>query len=287
MRLLRLAVGALMLSGALALIVPGAIGTASAQTPPSTCPTGTTLVNGTCQPPGTAPGTCPAGTTFNPATNACEDGPVCPAGVSFAGGTCTGLAVDSCPAGAAGTVGVAPNPLPPPEFICFGPPPPASVDCPTGTTFTPGVAPTGLDSTCSSAPAACPAGLAANAGGVCGTAPACPAGNTLTNGLCLPAGTAPTCAAGEQFVPQVGLCFPVGGTGSAFANGGNGGSARGGDGGRGGDGVAPQCNQNTSDTDWDVELAVSCGAGGAGGAAGDGGISEGGDGGLAFTDSLF
>lgn len=237
-----------VLSGTLALVVPGAVKLASAQTRPSSCP---------------------AGSTLNPATNTCEDGTVCPPGVAFSGGACNGLAVDFCPAGAGGTAGIAPNPFPPPAFICFGPPPPAAADCPAGTTFTPGPGVTGLDSTCSGAPAACPGNLVANAAGLCVAAP--------------------TCAAGEQFVSQLGLCFPAGGTtGPAFANGGNGGSARGGDGGRGGDGFAPQCNQNSNDVIWDFadQPTVACGAGGSGGDAGDGGISEGGNGGLAFTDGF-
>jgi hypothetical protein len=81
-----------------------------------------------------------------------------------------------------------------------------------------------------------------------------------------------------------GACFPLGSAGPAFAQGGNGGDARGGDDGSGGEGLAPQCNQNISDTDWaDAPPTVSCGAGGSGGDAGNGGISEGGNGGLAFT----
>jgi hypothetical protein len=85
-----------------------------------------------------------------------------------------------------------------------------------------------------------------------------------------------------------GECFGGGNTGPAFAQGGNGGDARGGDGGRGGDGFAPQCNQNTNDTEWYEEPpTLSCGAGGAGGDAGDAGISEGGNGGLAFTEGFF
>jgi hypothetical protein len=79
-----------------------------------------------------------------------------------------------------------------------------------------------------------------------------------------------------------GTCFPLGGTaGPANASGGNGGSARGGDGGRGGTGTAPMCTQNASSD----AASMDCGAGGLGGAAGDGGVSEGGAGGVAFSEA--
>jgi hypothetical protein len=107
----------------------------------------------------------------------------------------------------------------------------------------------------------------------------CPAGFTLSGIVCVAPATF-ACPAGH--VQFNGLCFPLGGTaGPADASGGNGGSARGGDGGRGGSGTAPMCTQNASDPG----ASMDCGAGGQGGPAGDGGVSEGGEGGVAFSEA--
>jgi hypothetical protein len=193
---------------------------------------------------------CPAGTAFNPATGACET-PLCAAGATFdPAGFCT-------------------TPIPG-GGLCV---PPAVPFVGAGGVLVCGTA----------APAACPVGLAGpSPTGICSTAAAlvCPPGQTLAGGLCEPSG----CAPGQ--VSFAGLCFTPGNTGPASAQGGNGGDAAGGDGGRGGAGVAPQCNQNISDTFWGDEPVEDCAAGGIGGDAGDGGISEGGDGGLAFTDGF-
>jgi hypothetical protein len=93
-------------------------------------------------------------------------------------------------------------------------------------------------------------------------------------------------------VPRVGaqVVDPFTQNGFANASGGDGGSARGGDGGGGGSGTLPNCNANTNDA-WETdgwaddadEPALACPAGARGGDAGDGGVSEGGNGGIAFT----
>jgi hypothetical protein len=193
---------ALTVSG-LALIVPGLAAPAHAQTPPTTCPPGTTLVGGTCLPPGTTP-TCPRGSTLTgglcvgPTTR-----PLCPFSQLFSAGACHFLVPAAGP------------PCIPPAFAFS--PIPGLLGCVTigrasgftpvclvpGTTLTAaGCAPPGTTPTCA-------AGLTLM-GGLCfpaGTAPTCPPGETLTNGLCV----APAAASPQPQAP--GFSFAIGGQG--------------------------------------------------------------------------
>jgi hypothetical protein len=222
--------------------------------------------------PAKAAPTCPAGTTFDAGTGNCTAPATaaCPAGFTQAGTTCTKPA---CPAG---SFAVDPS-VGAPEPGCFDPilgftgisDPLFAAICPVGTTFT---FPNPM--------------LGANPGTCEQPVTFSCAAGTLAGALCIfPANLTAPCA-GVVFQGQ---CFLPGSTGPADASGGNAGSARGGDGGRGGSGTGATCNQSTNDTIWDFadEPSVDCAEGGTGGEAGDGGISEGGDGGFAFTDGLF
>jgi hypothetical protein len=119
--------------------------------PQSQCPAGTTLVNGSCQ----YPTTCPAGTTR--VNGACVAPTTCPAGSTLVNGTC--ISSTTCPAGATLVNG-----------NCVAP-----TTCPTGTTL--------VNGTCQY-PSQCPAGTT-RINGVCQvTSIVCPAGTTLINGTC-------------------------------------------------------------------------------------------------------
>jgi hypothetical protein len=202
-----------------------------------------------------------AAQTTTPAT------PTCPPGATLTGTTCT--VTPACPGGAFAVDATLGFPTPgcfDPVGVIFTAESPG-FPCPVGATFgsfTPLGGPTSFGTCTSAATLTCPVG-------------------TLTGAVCeLPA--AATCA-GVVFQGQ---CFLPGTTGPADASGGNAGSARGGDGGRGGSGTGATCSQSTNDVIWDFadQPSVDCGEGGTGGAAGDGGISEGGAGGLAFTDGF-
>jgi hypothetical protein len=195
--------------------------------------------------------------------------PTCPPGATLTGTNCT--VTPACPGGAFAVDATLGFPGPgcfDPALVVFTAESPG-FPCPVGSTFG-GFTPLG----------------GPNSFGTCTTAATltCPVG-TLNGVVCeLPAAESP--CAGVVFQGQ---CFLPGSTGPADASGGNAGSARGGDGGRGGSGTGATCNESSNDVIWDFadEPSVDCGEGGTGGEAGDGGISEGGSGGLVFTDALF
>jgi hypothetical protein len=257
-RVVRLGVAglaALVAVAALAVVVPGLTARAEAQTPPAPV--------------------CPAGSTFNATTGQCETPATvtpCPTGTTVSGAVCTATVI--CPdifVGITVARQVVGNPTGATAATCalvfIGPPVfRTTISCPVGTTITSFVKGAALFTS----------------GTITCTAPVtrtCPAGFTLSGTVCVAPATF-ACPAGH--VQFNGLCFPLGGTaGPADASGGNGGSARGGDGGRGGTGTAPMCTQNASDPG----ASMDCGAGGQGGPAGDGGVSEGGEGGVAFSEA--
>jgi hypothetical protein len=143
--------------------------------PPPTCPSGDTLVNGTCVPPTS----CPSGTTLS--GGVCVPPTSCPAGDTLVSGKC--VPPTSCPSGQilSGGKCVPPTNCPSGQNLVNGQCVPPT-NCPTGDTLTNGqcVPPSG-----------CPSGTVAS-GGQCVPPTSCPSGDTLTNGQCVPPTTCPS-----------------------------------------------------------------------------------------------
>jgi hypothetical protein len=121
-------------------------------TPPPSCPSGDTLVNGVCVPPTS----CPAGETLS--GGVCVPPTSCPSGEVLSSGTC--VPPSACPA--ADTVS---------NGQCVPP-----SNCPAGDTLSGGQC---------VPPTTCPSGETLS-GGQCVPPTTCPAGDSLTGGVCTP-----------------------------------------------------------------------------------------------------
>ena len=151
---------------------------------PPTCPSGQTLVNGTCVPPTS----CPAGQTLT--GGVCVPPSSCPSGQVLSGGKC--VPPTTCPSGQTLVNGqcVPPTSCPNGQVLSGGKCVPPST-CPNGEVLSGGqcVPPT----TCPSGqvlsggqcvpPTTCPSGETLS-GGQCVPPTSCPAGQTLTGGTC-------------------------------------------------------------------------------------------------------
>lgn len=155
-------------------------------TPPPSCPSGDTLVNGVCTPPTS----CPSGETLT--NGVCVPPTSCPSGEILSGGKC--VPPTSCPTGQTLSAGV-----------CV---PPTS--CPSGQVLSGGqcVPPSACPATdivsngqCVP-PSSCPSGEVLS-GGQCIPPTSCPSGETLSNGQCVPP---TTCPAGDSLTG--GVCTP-------------------------------------------------------------------------------
>ena len=172
-------------------------------TPPPSCPSGDTLVNGVCVPPTS----CPSGETLT--GGVCVPPTSCPSGEVLSGGKC--VPPTTCPSGEtlSGGVCVPPTTCPSGETLSGGKCVPPST-CPTGDTLSNGqcVPP----STCPASdtvsngqcvpPSTCPSGETLS-NGQCTPPTTCPSGETLSNGQCVPPTTCPT---GETLTG--GVCTP-------------------------------------------------------------------------------
>ena len=138
-------------------------------TPPPSCPSGQTLVNGVCVPPTS----CPSGETLT--GGVCVPPTSCPSGEILSGGKC--VPPTGCPSGESLSNGqcVPPSTCPASETMSNGQCIPPST-CPSGETLT---------------------------GGQCTPPTTCPSGETLSNGQCVPPTTCPT---GETLTG--GVCTP-------------------------------------------------------------------------------
>jgi hypothetical protein len=138
-------------------------------TPPPSCPSGQTLVNGVCVPPTS----CPSGETLT--GGVCVPPTSCPSGEILSGGKC--VPPTGCPSGETLSGGkcVPPSTCPASETMSNGQCVPPST-CPSGETLT---------------------------GGQCTPPTTCPSGETLSNGQCVPPTTCPT---GETLTG--GVCTP-------------------------------------------------------------------------------
>jgi hypothetical protein len=138
-------------------------------TPPPSCPSGDTLVNGVCVPPTS----CPSGETLT--GGVCVPPTSCPSGEILSGGKC--IPPTGCPSGESLSNGqcVPPSTCPASETMSNGQCVPPST-CPSGETLT---------------------------GGQCTPPTTCPSGETLSNGQCVPPTTCPT---GETLTG--GVCTP-------------------------------------------------------------------------------
>jgi hypothetical protein len=138
-------------------------------TPPPSCPSGDTLVNGVCVPPTS----CPSGETLT--GGVCVPPTSCPSGEVLSGGKC--VPPTTCPAG---------------DTLSNGQCIPPST-CPTGDTLSNGQC---------IPPSTCPASDTVS-NGQCVPPTTCPSGETLSNGQCVPPTTCPT---GETLTG--GVCTP-------------------------------------------------------------------------------
>ena len=138
-------------------------------TPPPSCPSGDTLVNGVCVPPTS----CPSGETLT--GGVCVPPTSCPSGEILSGGKC--VPPTGCPSGESLSNGqcVPPSSCPASDTVSNGQCVPPST-CPNGETLT---------------------------GGQCTPPTTCPSGETLSNGQCVPPTTCPT---GETLTG--GVCTP-------------------------------------------------------------------------------
>jgi hypothetical protein len=149
---------------------------ASGCTPPTpTCPTGETLVNGTCVPPTT----CPSGETLT--GGVCVPPTSCPSGDTLSNGKC--VPPTTCPSGEilSGGQCVPPTNCPSGETLSGGQCVPPTT-CPSGETLSGGQC---------VPPSNCPSGEVAS-GGQCVPPTTCPSGETLSGGVCVPPTTCPT-----------------------------------------------------------------------------------------------
>ena len=121
-------------------------------TPPPSCPSGQTLVNGVCVPPTS----CPSGETLT--GGVCVPPTSCPSGEILSGGKC--VPPTGCPSG---------------ETLSGGKCVPPST-CPSGETLTGGQC---------TPPTTCPSGETLS-NGQCVPPTTCPTGETLTGGVCTP-----------------------------------------------------------------------------------------------------
>ena len=146
-------------------------------TPPPSCPSGQTLVNGVCVPPTS----CPAGYTLTGAV--CVPPTSCPAGYTRSGSTC--VPPTSCPSGEvlSGSTCVPPSSCPAADTISNGVCVPPST-CPAGDTMSGGQC---------VPPTTCPSGETLS-DGQCVPPTTCPAGDSLTNGVCTPPVVVPAAA---------------------------------------------------------------------------------------------
>jgi hypothetical protein len=155
-------------------------------TPPPSCPSGQTLVNGVCVPPTS----CPAGETLS--GGVCVPPTSCPSGEVLSGGKC--VPPTGCPAGLtlSGGVCVPPTSCPSSQVLSNGQcVPPTS--CPSGEILSGGKC---------VPPSTCPSGETLS-GGQCVPPSTCPSGETLSNGQCVPP---TTCPAGDSL--SAGVCTP-------------------------------------------------------------------------------
>jgi hypothetical protein len=152
-------------------------------TPPPSCPTGQTLVNGVCVPPTS----CPTGQTLK--NGVCVPPTSCPTGQVLSGGVC--VPPSGCPTGQvlSGGVCVPPTSCPTGQVLSGGRCVPPS-NCPNGEVLSGGqcVPPSG-----------CPSGQVLS-NGQCVPPSGCPSGQTLSGGQCVP----PTsCPAGQTLTGSV------------------------------------------------------------------------------------
>jgi hypothetical protein len=156
---------------------------ASGCTPPTSCPTGQTLVNGVCVPPTS----CPSGQTLK--GGVCVPPTSCPSGQVLSNGQC--VPPTSCPAGQVLSNGQC---VPPTSCLagqvllngqCV---PPTS--CPSGEVLSGGQC---------VPPTSCPSGQVLS-GGQCVPPTTCPSGEVLSGGQCVPP---TTCPAGETLSGSV------------------------------------------------------------------------------------
>jgi hypothetical protein len=145
---------------------------ASGCTPPPSCPTGQTLVNGVCVPPTS----CPSGQTLK--GGVCVPPTSCPSGQVLSNGQC--VPPTSCPSGQVLSGGK-----------CV---PPTS--CPSGQVLSNGQC---------VPPTSCPSGQVMS-GGQCVPPTTCPSGESLSGGQCVPPST---CPAGETLTGSVCAAPPV------------------------------------------------------------------------------
>ncbi len=158
-------------------------------TPPPSCPTGQTLVNGVCVPPTS----CPTGQTLK--NGVCVPPTSCPTGQVLSNGTC--VPPTSCPSGQVLANGkcVPPTNCPTGQVLSNGTcVPPTS--CPTGQVLSNGQC---------VPPSNCPNGEVLS-GGQCVPPTSCPSGQVLQNGQCVPPTTCPSgeTLSGGQCVPPSG-----------------------------------------------------------------------------------
>jgi hypothetical protein len=155
-------------------------------TPPPSCPTGQTLINGVCVPPTS----CPTGQTLS--NGVCVPPTSCPSGEILSGGKC--VPPTSCPTGQtlSGGVCVPPTSCPSGQVLSGGQCVPPSA-CPAADIISNGQC---------VPPSSCPSGEVLS-GGQCIPPTSCPSGETLSNGQCVP----PTaCPAGDSLTG--GVCTP-------------------------------------------------------------------------------
>jgi len=140
-------------------------------TPPPSCPTGDTLINGICTPPTS----CPSGETLS--GGVCVPPSSCPVGDTLKNGTC--VPPTSCPTG---------------ETLVSGQCVPPSY-CPNGQVASNGQC---------VPPTSCPSGETLS-GGQCVPPTSCPSGETLSGGQCVPPTSCPSgeTMSGGQCVPPV------------------------------------------------------------------------------------
>jgi hypothetical protein len=152
-------------------------------TPPPSCPSGQTLVNGVCVPPTG----CPTGQTLK--NGVCVPPTSCPTGQVLSGGVC--VPPTSCPGGQVLSNGqcVPPTSCPSGQVLSGGKcVPPTS--CPAGEVLSNGQC---------VPPTSCPSGQVLSAG-QCVPPTTCPSGQTLSGGQCVP----PTgCPVGETLTGSV------------------------------------------------------------------------------------
>jgi len=155
-------------------------------TPPPSCPTGQTLVNGVCVPPTG----CPAGQTLK--SGVCVPPTSCPTGQVLSGGVC--VPPSGCPTGQVLSNGqcVPPTSCPSGQVLSGGKcVPPTS--CPSGQVLSGGQC---------VPPTSCPSGQVMS-GGQCVPPSTCPSGEVLSGGQCVPP---TTCPSGETL--SGGQCVP-------------------------------------------------------------------------------